>query len=90
MSYYEWQCQFCGKYNQYEGITQKTYICQYCSKEMKNEEIKIEIVSGVEGQCLLINDYRIAGNKSWGGGKVIKAWTVSKKDLLIAIKEALK
>ena len=35
MSYYEWQCQYCGKYNQYEGITQKTYICQYCGKEDK-------------------------------------------------------
>ena len=35
MSYYEWQCQHCGKYNQYEGITQKTYICQYCGKETK-------------------------------------------------------
>ena len=35
MSYYEWWCLYCGKYNQYEGITQKTYICQYCGKENK-------------------------------------------------------
>ena len=38
MSYYEWLCQYCGKYNQYEGITQKTYICQYCGEETIMEE----------------------------------------------------
>ena len=35
MSYYEWQCQRCGRYNEYEGITQKTYICRYCGEETK-------------------------------------------------------
>jgi len=35
----------------------------------------IEVISGVEGQCIAINDYRVAGPKPWGGGKVIKKFT---------------
>jgi len=33
--------------------------------------VNIEIVSGVEGNSLYINDYRVAGPKPWGGGRVI-------------------
>lgn len=31
----------------------------------------IEYISGCEGNCLAINDYRIAGPKPWGGGRTI-------------------
>ena len=34
----------------------------------------LELVNGVEGQSLYINDYRIAGKKPWGGGTVVKTW----------------
>jgi len=38
---------------------------------MIEEVIKIEIISGCEGMCLAINDYRVAGPKAWGGGRVV-------------------
>ena len=37
----------------------------------------IDVIDGVEGPCLAIDDYRIAGPKPWGGGHVIHSWTVS-------------
>ncbi len=51
--------------------------------------IEIAIIQGVEGQSLYINDFRIAGNKPWGDGHVVKTWTVKKEDLLEDIKKAL-
>jgi hypothetical protein len=39
------------------------------------------VVSGVEGPSLYANDYRIAGPKPWGGGKVIHRFEVSDDDL---------
>lgn len=53
-----------------------------------NEESKyavVEIVSGKEGQCLIVNDLRVAGPKPWGGGTVIKRFQVKKEDLMEAI-----
>ena len=41
----------------------------------------LEIVEGPEGLCVTLNDYRIAGPKPWGGGKVIKSFTVANDDL---------
>lgn len=35
---------------------------------------KFEVVRGVEGCCLALDDTRIAGPKPWGGGTVIHAW----------------
>jgi len=40
-------------------------------------KIKIELVSGVEGNSIYLNDTRICGSKPWGGGSVIKKWTTS-------------
>lgn len=37
----------------------------------------IELISGVEGYCLTVNDTRICGPKPWGGGKVVKTWHLS-------------
>lgn len=52
---------------------------------MKNDEmpetVKIEIVSGVEGPCLVIDDWRVAGPKPWGGGKVLYSFDVPRKKL---------
>ena len=49
-------------------------------------EATVTIIRGVEGFAVLINDYRVAGPKAWGGGKIIREWTI-KTDL---IEEALK
>ena len=49
-------------------------------------ESTVTIIKGVEGFAVLINDYRVAGPKAWGGGKIIREWTI-KTDL---IKKALK
>lgn len=58
-------------------------------KELEEKEfidmdnlIKIEIVSGCEGESLYINDYRVSGSKPWGGGRVIKSFKTSTDDIL--------
>ena len=35
---------------------------------------KFEVIRGVEGLCLVLDDVRIAGPKPWGGGAVIHTW----------------
>lgn len=45
------------------------------------EEMQIELVAGVEGHSLYLNDTRICGSKPWGGGSVIKRWTTSIRDI---------
>ena len=39
----------------------------------------IEYISGTEGNCLAINDYRVAGPKPWGGGYVIEKFEVDRE-----------
>lgn len=41
--------------------------------------LTIEVISGVEGCCIAVDDNRIAGPKPWGGGHVINHWTVVDK-----------
>jgi len=48
--------------------------------------IKIEIVKGVEGNSLYIEDYRFAGPKPWGGGTALKKWKVSRQDFINSLK----
>ena len=38
-----------------------------------------EVIRGVEGCCLALDDTRIAGPKPWGGGTVIHAWETDKE-----------
>lgn len=40
---------------------------------------KFEVIRGVEGCCLALDDTRIAGPKPWGGGSVIHAWETDKE-----------
>jgi len=56
-------------------------------KKPKSEKtVEVCIVRGVEGLSITINDYRVAGNKAWGGGPII--W---KQQVPISeIKKALK
>jgi len=44
-------------------------------------KIKFEVVSGVEGYCLLMDDYRIAGPKSWVSGHVVHSFEVDPSEL---------
>lgn len=48
------------------------------------EGVKVELINGVEGQCVAVNDYRICGPKPWGGGSIAKSWTTDKNDVLRA------
>lgn len=57
---------------------------------------KFEVIQGVEGCCLALDDERIAGPKPWGGGYVIHAWgteraygDVTEKDTRIEELESL-
>lgn len=45
-------------------------------REAEEEQIEIEIIHGVEGDCFAIDGYRVAGPKPWGGGTVTKSWTI--------------
>ena len=40
---------------------------------------KFEVIRGVEGCCLALDDTRIAGPKPWGGGEVIHVWETGKE-----------
>ena len=40
---------------------------------------KFEVIRGVEGCCLALDDTRIAGPKPWGGGTVIHAWEIGER-----------
>ena len=52
----------------------------------KKGKATIEIIKGVGGLCVSINDYRVCGNKPWGGGVVIASWkTVPMKDITQAL-----
>jgi hypothetical protein len=58
-------------------------------KKLKDEDIiSIEVVAGVEGPSLYINQYRIVGNKPWGGGRVLRSWKVSAGDLRRYLRES--
>ncbi len=48
-------------------------------------KINLELVNGVEGDSIYLNDTRICGSKPWGGGRVIKKWTTSVSDIEYAL-----
>lgn len=58
---------------------------QYQTSESRNRKIEVYIVSGVEGPSVYINNYRICGNKPWGGGKVIHKFSTGIKEINIAL-----
>ena len=68
--------------------------------EQENEKLEsglvvVEIISGCEGDCVAISDNkgsgkRICGPTPWGGGTTKSSWTVSAKDIIIALRQALK
>lgn len=51
------------------------------------KKIEIEVVKGVEGHCIYINNYRVAGPKPWGGGQTVLSWRASLKDFETALEK---
>lgn len=49
------------------------------------EDVEIKVVAGVEGPSLYVNDFRVAGPKPWGGGKVLYTFTADATELAEAI-----
>ena len=41
-----------------------------------NQPIEIIYCQGVEGNSLYLNDFRIIGNKPWGGGNILYRWKI--------------
>ena len=52
----------------------------------EKESLDILVVDGVEGPSVYLNDYRIAGPKPWGGGKVLFRFSTTVHDLERALK----
>ncbi len=49
------------------------------------EYMLIEVISGVEGDSLSINNMRVCGSKPYGGGTVKNKWKAKREDILNAI-----
>lgn len=52
-----------------------------------DEKTTITVISGVEGYSIYINNHRIAGNKPWGGGKVVCEFSVDKNKILAQLEQ---
>jgi len=56
-------------------------------KEISGKEyVKVEIISGVAGECIAINDTRVWGSEPYGGGTVKRRMYISKSKLREALK----
>lgn len=51
--------------------------------------VKILVLSGPEGPSLYVNDYRVAGNKPWGGGREMASFVVPTEMFLRDLRAAL-
>lgn len=50
-----------------------------------SKDVIIEVVSGVAGRSLCINETRVAGNKAWGGGTIVESFNTTKDRVLGAL-----
>ena len=47
------------------------------------KKVKVTVVRGPTGLlALYVDDVRVAGEKPWGGGAIVKEWMVKREDLL--------
>lgn len=53
--------------------------------KIDEKEVELCLCNGVEGPCIILNDYRVAGPKPWGGGKIVRTWKVRVGDIKHAI-----
>lgn len=49
------------------------------------DNVKIEIVDGIGGNSLYINDIRVAGPKPYGGGRLITSFVVNEQAIIDAL-----
>ncbi len=56
-------------------------------EEMPTEDrtVFVEVVGGRAGECLCINDRRVAGPKPWGGGAVVRRFEVPISELQLVM-----
>ena len=54
---------------------------------MANKHICIDEIRGCEGNCITINDYRVAGPKPWGSGIVVKNWVADVDNVIRALRD---
>lgn len=52
-----------------------------------SKKVKIEVVRGVEGNCVCVSDldgsgHRLAGPKPWGGGSTVHSFEVDLDELV--------
>jgi hypothetical protein len=52
----------------------------------RSGEFALKLCSGPTGESVYLNDYRIAGPKPYGGGRVTKQWVVHPKDIANAVR----
>lgn len=56
-------------------------------KKFNDKILTIDIVCGCEGKSIYIDNYRVAGNKPWGGGTILDTLHCRGKDIIYAIPE---
>lgn len=54
---------------------------------MSNKTVCIDEIKGCEGNCITMNDYRVAGPKPWGSGIVVKNWVAKVDDVITALRD---
>lgn len=50
-----------------------------------SKELTVLVSEWAGGRCLYLNDYRIAGEKPWGGGRTHMQWRTTEEDVLRAL-----
>jgi hypothetical protein len=54
-------------------------------KQKRPTQVCLEVVKGVYGLSVYLNGYRVAGEKPWGGGEVLRCWLIDEKDVETAM-----
>lgn len=53
---------------------------------MDKKHLIVEQVHGCEGDCLVMDENRVAGPKPWGGGRVVKKWLLDRRQVQEIVK----
>ena len=53
---------------------------------MDKKHLIVEQVRGCEGDCLVMDENRVAGPKPWGGGRVVKKWLLDRRQVQEIVK----
>ena len=75
-----------------KGVNGEFYPCKadifektYEVVDDNDRTITIEVVKGVAGDSLYINNRRVSGEKPWGGGRVVRKFKTTEKEIHKAI-----